>query len=96
MTASHAHSSRAASRRHASANGLHQGFTAIGDVVRTEVRREMRHLKERAGELVEQGKSKARAVKESAAERVSEHPLSSVLVAAGVGLLIGLMFGRRR
>jgi len=96
MTTAHAsaHPNRATNRRHR--GGTNEGLSAIAEVVRAEVRRELDHLRERAGEIVERGKSKAIELKDGVADRVSERPMAAILVAAGVGLLVGIMVGRRR
>jgi ElaB/YqjD/DUF883 family membrane-anchored ribosome-binding protein len=66
------------------------------DIVRAEVRREFKAVSEKAGELVERGKEAATDAKDRLAEKVSEKPLASLAIAAGVGVLVGLMIGRRR
>jgi ElaB/YqjD/DUF883 family membrane-anchored ribosome-binding protein len=42
-------------------------------------------LRARAGEALEQGR-----------ERVREYPVASLAIAAGVGVIVGLLIGRRR
>jgi ElaB/YqjD/DUF883 family membrane-anchored ribosome-binding protein len=97
MTTTHAgaHPTRASNRRHHDGGGMNESLSAIGEIVRAEVRRELDVLRERAGELVEEGKRKARAVKDDVGLRVSERPFTALLVAGGVGLLIGLMMRRK-
>lgn len=52
-------------------------------------------VKEAASGYVEQGREKAEALGRTVGEQVKEWPLSSLLVAAGVGLLLGIVLARR-
>jgi ElaB/YqjD/DUF883 family membrane-anchored ribosome-binding protein len=46
--------------------------------------------------VVERGKEKAADIQEGFEGYVKEKPLQTVLIAAGAGLLVGYLFGRRR
>ena len=70
-------------------------FADLMEAVRAEVKRELKAVREKAGELVERGKEAAVDAGEKLGDRVRERPLTSVAVAAGVGLLVGLLLGRR-
>jgi len=65
------------------------------DIVRNEVKREVKAVSDKAGEFVQRGKEAAVDAGERMTDCVRERPLTSVAVAAGVGLLVGLMLGRR-
>jgi ElaB/YqjD/DUF883 family membrane-anchored ribosome-binding protein len=55
-----------------------------------------RLAKSAAIEKYEQGVNKAKQLEKSFEEEVRKHPVRSVLIAAGVGLVVGLVIGRRR
>lgn len=77
-----------------------------GDVLRTvrqfgsEVSRTMKQgaagLREKAADCLTQGRKKARKLERSVERRIERRPLSSLLAAAGLGLLIGVLAARRR
>ena len=50
--------------------------------------------RQRATAYYEQGKAKCGDLSESTEQLVREHPIKSVLVAAGVGLLLGMLIRR--
>lgn len=52
-------------------------------------------VQERATEYLEQGKSKAADLRVKVEETVREHPIRSILITAGAGLLIGMLLRRR-
>ena len=90
--ASHAHASKSASP----GAEVKDTLASLGETVRDEVRRELDHVIDRADEVVEKGKAKARELRESVSDSLREDPLKAMLIAGGVGLLIGLYFGRQR
>ncbi len=53
------------------------------------------NVRERAGTYYQQGKEKATELTEKAEGFVREQPIKSVLIAAGVGLLLGILLRRR-
>jgi ElaB/YqjD/DUF883 family membrane-anchored ribosome-binding protein len=53
-----------------------------------------REFKERAGALAGEWKEKAKHLHKDLEEYVREHPTKSVLVAVGVGFVLGLVFRR--
>jgi len=63
----------------------------------------MEGISERAGEVREQAEQKMKQArkqlgeaKESLTDYIAEHPIKSVLIAAGIGLVIGKMMSHRR
>jgi ElaB/YqjD/DUF883 family membrane-anchored ribosome-binding protein len=52
-------------------------------------------LNKAASEYLDQGKKKAKELGETIGSQIKEYPLSALLVAAGVGLLIGVVAMRR-
>lgn len=53
------------------------------------------HARHRARELLERGKEKAVAVGQGFEDVVKDRPIPSILIAAGVGVLIGFLVARR-
>lgn len=52
-------------------------------------------LRQTANDLVDEGRTRARDVGEAVQAKVQEQPVKSMLIAAGVGFLVGVLFGRR-
>jgi ElaB/YqjD/DUF883 family membrane-anchored ribosome-binding protein len=52
-------------------------------------------VRETAHEFIDQGRAKAQEVSENMETRVRQQPVKSVLIAAGVGFVVGLLFARR-
>jgi ElaB/YqjD/DUF883 family membrane-anchored ribosome-binding protein len=78
------------------AETLRDDLSAMAEIVRKEVRREVERVREAAGDLVDRGREKADEMRESVSERVRERPLTSLLIAGGIGLLLGMYAARRR
>jgi len=69
---------------------------AVGDQV-PDVRAERyQQLREQATEYYQQGRDRAQEWERGLETRVQRKPLQAVLLAVGVGVLVGLMLGRRR
>lgn len=51
--------------------------------------------KQKAGEYYERGKEQAAEFEQQFRERVRDNPWKSLLIAAGAGLLVGVLLGRR-
>jgi ElaB/YqjD/DUF883 family membrane-anchored ribosome-binding protein len=49
---------------------------------------------ERVGELSDAARQRASSVQHRLEERISDHPLKAVAIAAGVGLLLGFLWRR--
>jgi ElaB/YqjD/DUF883 family membrane-anchored ribosome-binding protein len=63
----------------------------IGDVAREQYV----GLRDRASDYVEQGRQKAQKWQEGMEGYIQERPLKSLMIAAGVGILLGLWWRRR-
>ena len=70
---------------------LREMGSQVGDVAREQFHR----VRDRAAEVVESGRKRAREFEEGLEGYVQDRPLKSLLIAAGVGLLIGLWWRRR-
>lgn len=63
----------------------------LGDVAREQYE----NVREHAADYYEKGREKASEWEESVESYIKEKPIKSLLIAAGVGLLFGLMWRRR-
>jgi ElaB/YqjD/DUF883 family membrane-anchored ribosome-binding protein len=72
-----------------------QNLRDLGGQVRDAAREKYQHLSEQAQDYYEQGKHKAQEWEEGLESYIQEKPLQAVLIAAGVGVLIGLLWKRR-
>jgi len=64
-------------------------------VVGQDVRELGRITKEVVGETYEAGRQKAKDWEKSLESQIQHNPMKSVLIAAGVGLVLGVLIGRR-
>ena len=55
----------------------------------------MKLLRDNASDYYEQGMKKAQKMEKSLEGKIKENPLRSLLIAAGLGLLVGVFWGRR-
>lgn len=67
----------------------------IGHLAKEAVTDKFHDLKERAAEKYSEGKEKLHGLEENLVRSVRQAPMKSVLIAAGVGLLLGAIWGRR-
>src|SRR5579863_1579159 len=71
-----------------------QNLRDLGGQVREQAREKYQHLSDQAQEYYEQGREKAREWEQGLESYIQEKPLQSVLIAAGVGVLLGLLWKR--
>jgi ElaB/YqjD/DUF883 family membrane-anchored ribosome-binding protein len=67
----------------------------LGGQVRDAAREKYQQLSEQAQDYYQQGRQKAQEWEEGLESYIQEKPLQAVLIAAGVGVLIGLLWKRR-
>jgi ElaB/YqjD/DUF883 family membrane-anchored ribosome-binding protein len=72
-----------------------EGLREMGGQVRDAAREQYDRLRDSANEYYEQGRQTAREWQENVETYVQEQPVKSLLIAAGVGVLIGLLMKRR-
>jgi len=65
------------------------------DAAREKAQQVMGQARERAGEYYQQGRDKASEYQGRVEEMVREQPMKSVLIAAGAGLVLGMLLRRR-
>lgn len=68
----------------------------LGSEVTRSMKEQAKNLGETATGYLNESRKKARAIEQSAQRQIEQRPLTAVLAAAGVGLLIGIFCGRRR
>jgi ElaB/YqjD/DUF883 family membrane-anchored ribosome-binding protein len=74
---------------------LRADFNKITEIIKDTARHGSEEAAERIRETAERGWSEARTRAESLMEEVEERPVQSALVVFGVGILLGLLVGRR-
>jgi len=72
-----------------------ENIVDMGQLAKEAVTDKLHQLRERAGEKYDEGKEKLQDFEESLVKSVRQSPMKSVLIAAGVGLAIGCLWGRR-
>ena len=71
-----------------------QNLRDLGGQVRDMASERYTQLRDQASQYYEQGRERAREWEENLEQYVQEKPLQAVLIAAGVGVLLGLLWKR--
>ncbi|MDB5292673.1 MAG: hypothetical protein JWL69_3914 [Phycisphaerales bacterium] len=71
-----------------------QNLRELGGQVRDAAREKYEQLSEQANQYYEQGREKAQEWEEGLESYVREKPIQSLLIAAGVGMLLGVLWKR--
>jgi ElaB/YqjD/DUF883 family membrane-anchored ribosome-binding protein len=71
-----------------------QNLRDLGSQVRDSAREKYSELSDQAREYYDQGRQKAQEWEQGLESYVQEKPLQAVLIAAGVGVLLGLLWKR--
>lgn len=66
----------------------------MGHLAKEVIQDKVKDIREMASEKLGEGKEKLEAMEENLARRVREAPMKSVLIATGVGLLLGWLWRR--
>ena len=74
---------------------LGRDLRELGHLTKEAAQETLRDTRQSASELYDQGRRKAGDLEAQVAEYVKEKPVQSVLIAAGVGLLLGALLSRR-
>jgi len=74
---------------------LRADFNRIADILKDTARHGSAEAAERVRETAERGWSEAKSRAEGLIEEMEERPVQSALVIFGVGVLLGLLVGRR-
>ncbi len=67
----------------------------LGHIAKDVAREKYEELREHAGDYVKAGRAKAKEWEENIEGQIREHPVRSILIAAGIGLVVGLLIRRR-
>ncbi len=77
------------------ASQVQENIREMGSQVRDVATEKYNQLRDQAGEYYEQGRQRAMEWEQTLEEYVQEKPVQSLLMAAGVGLLLGFFWRRR-
>ena len=67
----------------------------VGSAARHLAEERMEAIRDRAGEYVDEGRTRIRDAAENVQSRVQDQPLKSLLIAAGIGFFLGALWMRR-
>jgi ElaB/YqjD/DUF883 family membrane-anchored ribosome-binding protein len=67
----------------------------LGSQVREQATQQYENMREQASDYYEQGRQRAMEMEQTLEDYVQEKPIQSLLIAAGVGMLLGLLWKRR-
>ncbi len=77
------------------ATHLGRDVQELGRITRDIANDTMGVLKENAGEYYDQGIEKAKSMEQNLESRIRDNPLQALLIAVGLGFLVGMIFRRR-
>jgi ElaB/YqjD/DUF883 family membrane-anchored ribosome-binding protein len=77
------------------ASRVKEDVQELGHIARDVAREKYQELRTQAGGYVKAGTDKARQWETSFENEIREHPLRSIAIAAGVGLVVGYLIRRR-
>lgn len=80
-------------RQHASELG--HNVQELGKATKNLANDTVDYLRENAGDYVKQGKEKAHQLEETLETKIKESPIKALLIALGVGWLLGILMRRR-
>ena len=76
------------------ASEVGQNLRNLGSQVRDQATQQYDQMRQQANEYYEQGRQRAMEMEQSLEEYVHEKPIQALLIAAGAGLLLGLLWKR--
>jgi ElaB/YqjD/DUF883 family membrane-anchored ribosome-binding protein len=71
-----------------------QQLRDMGTQMRDQAQEKFEQMRQQANEYYEQGRERAREIEQSLEQYVQEKPIQSLLIAAGVGMLLGILWKR--
>lgn len=72
-----------------------EDISELGSAAKEAAQEKVDHVRSAMTDYYKQGKAKAQELEHSLEDKIRTHPIQAVLVAAGVGLVIGLLLRRR-
>ena len=85
----------ASDRLREQAGALTKDIQEMGAIARDAAQEKLGELRADASELCDQGRDKVRHASRSLEQYIAQQPLTSVLIAGGLGLLLGCFWRRR-
>jgi len=76
------------------AGQVRENIRDIGSVAKDAAREKVQDLRDQAGEYYEQGRQRVTEMEDSIETYVRDQPIKSLLMAAGAGLLLGILWKR--
>ena len=76
------------------AQQVQENLRNLGSQVRDQATQQYGQLRDQATEYYEQGRQRATEMEQSLEQYVHEKPIQSLLIAAGVGMLLGVLWKR--
>jgi len=77
-----------------SASQVGQNLRDLGSQVRDTATQQYDQLRQQAGDYYEQGRQRAMEMEQGLEQYVQEKPIQALLIAAGVGMLLGMLWKR--
>ena len=77
-----------------SAKEVKENLRELGSQVRDTATQQYEQLREQASDYYQQGRDRAMEMEQSLEQYVQEKPIQSLLIAAGVGMLLGILWKR--
>jgi ElaB/YqjD/DUF883 family membrane-anchored ribosome-binding protein len=90
----HAHAAHGTENLKEKVHEVSQNLRDMGDHVRETASEKFHELRDQAGDYYKQGRDRAKDWEHSLESYVQEKPVKAILIAAGVGLLLGLLWKR--
>lgn len=79
----------------ATTHAIKEDVVKLGRITRDMAQETVGHLKENANEYYHQGMEKAQHWEKDLEGRIQKNPLKAVLIAAGIGLVVGAIWKKR-
>jgi ElaB/YqjD/DUF883 family membrane-anchored ribosome-binding protein len=76
-------------------HALREDVQKLGRISKDMAQETMGHLRENASDYYKQGMEKAQNLEQGFEAEIQKHPLRSVLIAAGIGLLVGAIWKKK-
>ena len=76
------------------AQQVQQNLREMGGQVKDVATQQYEHLRDQATEYYEQGRQRAQEMEQNLEQYVQEKPIQALLIAAGVGMLLGILWKR--
>ncbi len=78
------------------ASQVRKDLHELGDAARMAAQEKMHDMRRGMKEYYDQGLAKAKQLEQGLEDQIRAHPIRSVAIAAGAGLVVGMLVARRR